>query len=427
MSAFDDLERQLLAGVGRVHTSRPPEPIREQAVRRAAAFPAVLRRRSSWVMLALVALAAVTAVLVIGTSGRGPAMAFAGWSATPTAPATGQLEAAEAACAQKSPGLTSLTPTVADTRGPDSLLVYAQNSATTTCVTGLPLLGTIAVSQAADSVTAAAGAVEPEWIGLRFTAQGQGLREIAGETGAGVTAVGVVLSDGTTVQATVANGWFAAWWPGAPDADVPIPVSFAVTTASATTSQPLTPDQIERATQGPYLNGATGTTGSAGISALASSFAVLRQTGANPIPLPASIAQGYTGPAQLSDPYGIDPSLARYVAAAKTWILPGSSGACIQTYRSQGPRTPIGTGGGCTATPAVLAGELVIRSTTSAGVITLVGLAPDGNTTVTITDTDGTARQIPVTDNVYVATGGHPSTITLNDASGTTTTLPLNG
>jgi DNA-directed RNA polymerase specialized sigma24 family protein len=33
-------------------------------------------------------------------------------------------------------------------------------------------------------------------------------------TGTGVGAVTLVLDDGTKVQATVANGWFIAWWPG---------------------------------------------------------------------------------------------------------------------------------------------------------------------------------------------------------------------
>ncbi|HZE04322.1 MAG TPA: hypothetical protein VE127_03795, partial [Solirubrobacteraceae bacterium] len=36
-----------------------------------------------------------------------------------------------------------------------------------------------------------------------------------GRTGTGVSAVTLVLEDGTKVQATVANGWFVAWWPGA--------------------------------------------------------------------------------------------------------------------------------------------------------------------------------------------------------------------
>ena len=35
-----------------------------------------------------------------------------------------------------------------------------------------------------------------------------------GEVGAGVTSVTLTLSNDTTVVTTVANGYYAAWWPG---------------------------------------------------------------------------------------------------------------------------------------------------------------------------------------------------------------------
>jgi hypothetical protein len=37
---------------------------------------------------------------------------------------------------------------------------------------------------------------------------------VDGRTGAGVTAVTIQRSDGSSVQATVVNGWYLAWWPG---------------------------------------------------------------------------------------------------------------------------------------------------------------------------------------------------------------------
>jgi hypothetical protein len=37
---------------------------------------------------------------------------------------------------------------------------------------------------------------------------------VDGRTGAGVTAVTIERSDGSSVQASVANGWYLAWWPG---------------------------------------------------------------------------------------------------------------------------------------------------------------------------------------------------------------------
>jgi hypothetical protein len=177
--------------------------------------------------------------------------------------------------------------------------------------------------------------------------------------------------------------------------------------------------EIEQATAGPYVSGATG---SSGIATLASSYAILRDPPVQPVP--PWITDAYSGSAPEHTQYGIDPAQGRYAPATKTWILPGTSGICLIATGLVGPRTGSGA---CTTTPAALAGELVIRSTTTTGVVTLTGLAPDGNPSVTITDTDGTTRTAPVTDNVYTVTGGHPNTITLKDASGTTTTLPLNG
>jgi hypothetical protein len=48
----------------------------------------------------------------------------------------------------------------------------------------------------------------------RADRHGQAFGFAYGRTGTGVSAVSLVLDDGTHVQATVANGWFIAWWPG---------------------------------------------------------------------------------------------------------------------------------------------------------------------------------------------------------------------
>jgi hypothetical protein len=55
---------------------------------------------------------------------------------------------------------------------------------------------------------------------------GQAYAFADGHTGDGVSAVTLILDDGTKVQASVANGWFVAWWPGAHEvkaADVTTP------------------------------------------------------------------------------------------------------------------------------------------------------------------------------------------------------------
>jgi hypothetical protein len=60
---------------------------------------------------------------------------------------------------------------------------------------------------------------------------------IDGRVANGVTGVTLVLSDGTDVVSTVADGWFVAWWPG----DTADATSAQVTKASGTTSETLVP------------------------------------------------------------------------------------------------------------------------------------------------------------------------------------------
>src|SRR6185312_12488460 len=57
-----------------------------------------------------------------------------------------------------------------------------------------------------------------------------------GRVGAAVTGVTLVLKDGTHVAATVANGWFAAWWPGSQEAQ-----AAEVLTSTGTRIQRLVP------------------------------------------------------------------------------------------------------------------------------------------------------------------------------------------
>jgi hypothetical protein len=83
-------------------------------------------------------------------------------------------------------------------------------------------------STAAAPVSVAAGQIEFRGGGMRDSA-GNALTLIDGPTGAGVTAVTIELSDGSSVQATVTDGWYQAWWPGAVTA-----TNAEVTTASGT-------------------------------------------------------------------------------------------------------------------------------------------------------------------------------------------------
>jgi hypothetical protein len=171
---------------------------------------------------ALTAAGTAAAVAALVTVGSSAAPAFAGWNATPTAPAPGQLAQAAQTCGQNlgSPVLT-------DSRGPYTAAIYADSNTSDVCLSGDGVsMSSSSTPQAPAAV--AAGQIEANGGGTRDSA-GNALTLVDGRTGAGVTAVTVDRSDGSSVQATVAGGWYLAWWPGTISA-----TSAEVTSASGT-------------------------------------------------------------------------------------------------------------------------------------------------------------------------------------------------
>jgi hypothetical protein len=70
------------------------------------------------------------------------------------------------------------------------------------------------------------------------------LTMVDGPIGAGVTGVTITRSDGSSVQATVKNGRYLAWWPGTQRA---VTAHVATANGTATQSFPTAPDQPNRA------------------------------------------------------------------------------------------------------------------------------------------------------------------------------------
>jgi hypothetical protein len=147
--------------------------------------------------------AGVATVVALGSSA---APAFAGWQPTPSTPTPGQLAQAAQVCGQ---GLGN--PLLTDARGPFTASIYANSTTNDLCIDGNGVsMSTRTTSAAPDSV--AAGQIE-----LGETSRdmaGNGLTLVDGRVGAGVTAVTIDRNDGSSVDATVANGWYIAWWPG---------------------------------------------------------------------------------------------------------------------------------------------------------------------------------------------------------------------
>jgi hypothetical protein len=191
---------------------------------------------------ALAAGVAVAAVLAVDL-GTGTTEAFAGWTASPTHATDQQTTAAESACRQRlaampappsgapaPPSPSTLAPVLTDTRGPFTFVIFASDHASASCISS-PAFTSLSGTASTGSTTPPAGKVVLS--SAEHTARaGQAYSFAEGHTGAGVTATTLILSDGTRVQASSANGWFVAWWPGASQV-----VGADVTTAQGTSTQ----------------------------------------------------------------------------------------------------------------------------------------------------------------------------------------------
>jgi hypothetical protein len=158
------------------------------------------------------AAAAAGTLAVVISLGAGASNAFAGWSPKPTKPAPGQLAAAGTVCQHSQSSVAGLPRALADTRGPFTFSVYANNESTISCIQG-PSFVALSQSQSSSPVNVPADQVQLASM-HRSDRHGQAFGFAYGRTGADVSAVTLVLDDGTDVQATAAHGWFVAWWPG---------------------------------------------------------------------------------------------------------------------------------------------------------------------------------------------------------------------
>jgi hypothetical protein len=173
------------------------------------------------------AAAAAGAAILLGS---GAAPAFAGWTASPTPPIPRQLAAAQRHCANGA-GTAVLT----DTRGPYTASIYADGS---TCLEGNGITISSGTGGGGKS-SVPAGAIELNGAG-ETDSDGHALTIVDGPTGAGVTGVTITRSDGSSVQATVKNGWYLAWWPGTEHA---VTARVASPSGTSTESFPAAPDR----------------------------------------------------------------------------------------------------------------------------------------------------------------------------------------
>ena len=214
---------------------------------------------------------AAAAVLVVGSA----TPAYAGWSPVPTDSATSPAPSAAASCQNQlstmpGPGGSSSTASssgsgswesvLTDVRGPFTVALYQNGDEYAACFSSSSFTvinevessgssGRSSVSMGASASGSGSPSEATSGTSVSSTATGdlnQVLQNhlttsndgpytlVDGRTKSGVSAVGLV-EDGQDVVATVADGWFVAWWPGSDSA-----TTAQVTTATGTTTEALT-------------------------------------------------------------------------------------------------------------------------------------------------------------------------------------------
>jgi hypothetical protein len=219
------------------------------AAHRAALLDTLAHRRRRplrWMALggATATAAAVSTLVLVGGS---PQPAFAGWSASPTAPATGELTTADSVCqarlaqaaamapTSKGPApasAASMVPELSDVRGPYTVTVFGNGTPDgVLCISSPNAVSLRWVG--GQSAPAGAGAIAVDQLSV-LARDSQPYTLVVGRTGVGVDGVTLVLGDGSHVTATSGSGRFVAWWPGSQTI-----VSAALSSVSGDTTQVL--------------------------------------------------------------------------------------------------------------------------------------------------------------------------------------------
>jgi hypothetical protein len=209
------------------------------------------RRRRLWAAMGTGGTALTGGVVAAILALSSGASVAEGWTAVPSAPSTAAVAAATAACNWvhdlNGPPILTGTPVLTDGRGSYTAAIYVnghvahicisngQHTATSLAMTDMPLFF--------DAAPGPDQLGDPDGFGgggaLGFPGSGSstassGAEDVSGLAGSEVSAVTFAFADGSSVDATVQNGWYFAWWPG--DS---WPTSVQVTTSSGTLTSPM--------------------------------------------------------------------------------------------------------------------------------------------------------------------------------------------
>jgi hypothetical protein len=154
-------------------------------------------------------------------------------------------------------------------------------------------------------------------------------------------------------------------------------------------------------------------------------FAVLDSTRARAAavlsqPLPAVIVKSIEQPGSGLGRFGLHANEAVFTGGTyPTWVVPGAGHVCLVVGSIETRGVP---GASCASTAQAEAGELTMLTETDAGAPIVLGLAPNTNKSITVTNTDGATHSVPVTNNVYEIHSGTPATVDLKSILGSKST-----
>lgn len=177
------------------------------------------KRRSSRRTLAIFAGTAIAALALWTVNASpfagSPQLVMAGWQAAPTRSDAALAAAATGACSSSDQAGAAMPIVVQDQRGTAATILFAGGGQLSICVVTRDGTGTVVAAASgetrleptAKTVTIDSGLSAPK------TANFPGLTVIAGRVGHGAASVVITRSDGADISATVASGYFVAWWP----------------------------------------------------------------------------------------------------------------------------------------------------------------------------------------------------------------------
>lgn len=139
----------------------------------------------------------------------------------------------------------------------------------------------------------------------------------------------------------------------------------------------------------------------------------LASLGSGASDLPPAVLEG------LSQRPGLDLAAAKSAGGVyRAWVISSATETCLIHEAIGSGDVP---GGVCGPTSLARERGLVVTTETDAGSSVVIGLAPPGNSSVSVTEAEGSTKSVPVTGGVYEIAGYDPVTVSLKAASGMTT------